>query len=422
MHFHRPRFLRIRIVTPDAAAAYDESEPEGLRKDAMSSYSSIHSPAESRLRLVLMLLIVALLLYLSRDWLRFPFASSGVDPSAQPRAVTPRGNLAEDEEATILIFDKVSPSVVFVATVPRGYYKPFLGFGGADVPLQSGSGFVWDSEGRIVTNFHVVESMVARGDGCIVRLKDGGVYPATLVGADPSQDIAVLKIKPGATPLVPIPVGSSRNLSVGQKVFAIGNPLGYDNTLTTGVISALGRVLRSPNKEIHNVIQTDAAISPGSSGGPLLDSSGLLIGMTTAIAGDRYAANIGFAIPVDVINDVVPDLIRTGAKSRAGLGVLLLSDAEMEEIRLHDPTREGVMIRAVQRGSAADQSGLRGIRRLPDGSVAEGDYILAIDGKPVRNHSDVARVLSRYKPKDAVKLDIERDGERFQVTAPLQEI
>jgi S1-C subfamily serine protease len=388
----------------------------------MSGYSSIHSPAESRLRLVLMILIVALLLYVGRDWLRLPFASSGLDPNAQPREVTPRGNLAEDEEATILIFDKVSPSVVFVATFPRGYYKPFLGFGGAEVPLQSGSGFVWDAEGRIVTNFHVVERMVTNGDGCIVRLKDGGVYPATLVGADPSQDIAVLKINPGDKPLVPIPIGSSSNLSVGQKVFAIGNPLGYDNTLTTGVISALGRVLRSPNKEIHNVIQTDAAISPGSSGGPLLDSSGLLIGMTTAIAGDRYAANIGFAIPVDVINDVVPDLIRTGARSRAGLGVLLLSDAEMEEIRLHDPNRKGVMIRAVQRGSAAERSGLRGIRRLPDGSVAEGDYILAIDGKPVRNYSDVVRVLSRYKPKDYVKLDIERDGERIQVTAPLQEI
>lgn len=387
----------------------------------MNRQGSLHSPAESWLRWILVATIILLGLYLNRAWMLGLFRSSGLDANAQPREVQPRGKLADDEENTISIFEHISPSVVFVTTVARGYQQTLLGYQTVEIPQGTGSGFVWDSEGRIVTNYHVVQNM-NQGVGCIVRFKDGGEHKASLIGWDRSHDIAVLQISASSSVLKPIPVGTSKDLLVGQKVFAIGNPLGYDYTLTTGVISALGRKLvRGDYEEIHDVIQTDAAIGPGSSGGPLLDSSGRLIGMTTAIAGDRYASNIGFAIPVDTINESVTNIIRTGATVRADLGVGFVPDRTMEEIRKLDPTTKGAMVSYVRPGSAAERLGIRPIRKY-GGLYIKGDCILSIDGKPIQSTADVFRGLTRHKVGDLVKLVISRDGEEVDIELPLQPI
>jgi S1-C subfamily serine protease len=240
-----------------------------------------------------------------------PLSEHGSEASAVSRPVTAREGLFEDEKRTIGIFRQASPSAVHITTL--AVRRDRLTRNLSRIPQGTGSGFIWDREGRVVTNYHVIQG----ADAADVTLADQSVWKARLVGGFPDKDLAVLVIDTPKERLRPVPLGTSHDLEVGQSVFAIGNPFGLDQTLTTGIISALGREIESANGQtIGDVIQTDAAINPGNSGGPLLDSAGRLIGVNTAIQSPSGAsAGIGFAIPVDEVNRVVPQLIRDG-KSR----------------------------------------------------------------------------------------------------------
>lgn len=383
----------------------------------MSGYSSVSSPGENRLRWFLLLAILALLVYLNRGWISSLITSSGIDPDAVPRAITPRGDLAGDEQTTIELFDRVSPSVVFVTTIGQGWKQSLLGVEPFRVQQGAGSGFIWDADGHIVTNLHVVEGIARSGGKCWIRLKSKNEYPARVVGYDPDYDIAVLVIDAPKSELTPIPVGTSRDLLVGQKAFAIGNPFGYDYTLTSGLISALGRTIRTEQgRAIQNLIQTDAAISPGNSGGPLLDSAGRLIGMTTAIAAQQHASNIGFALPVDEINRIVPELIRNGAVVKPALGIAVIEEPVLRQAGID----KGVMIRGVIKGSSAEKAGLRGVSRKPDGQVELGDLIVAGDGTPIDGVADLFTFMQKHKVGDEVKLTIKRQGETMEIPMKLQ--
>jgi S1-C subfamily serine protease len=388
----------------------------------MSSYGPMTSPAESRIRWLLTAAIIGLVLYMSRGWISRLLTPEVGDPNAIPRAITPRGDLAADEQATVEIFESVSPSTVFVTTLAQGWRRGLLGVEPFTVPQGTGSGFIWDEKGNIVTNFHVVASAARSGGQCRIRLKTGNEFTALFVGADPDHDIAVVKIVANASLLKPIPIGTSKDLLVGQKAFAIGNPFGYDYTLTSGLISALGRSIQTrERREIQNLIQTDAAISPGSSGGPLLDSTGRLIGMTTAVDARALASNIGFAVPVDVINRIVPELIRdaaqTVAPAQASMGILVID----EQLLRANGITKGVMVRKVEEGSAAEKAGLKGVAPLPNGSVSFGDLILAIDETPIDNMLDLRTVLRKHKPGDKVKVKYDRfeSGQKTSLEAEL---
>jgi S1-C subfamily serine protease len=270
---------------------------------------------------------------------------------AQPRQVVARGDLAADERATIELFERSRDAVVFITT--REQVQDFWTRNIFSVPRGTGSGFIWDEAGHVVTNFHVVEG----ASEATVRLADGRDYKAALVGASAAHDIAVLRIDAGAKPLKPVPLGTSADLRVGQKVFAIGNPFGLDWTLTTGIVSALDRSLPTDGgATIEHLIQTDAAINPGNSGGPLLDSAARVIGVNTAIYSPSGASvGIGFAVPVDTVNRVVPPLIRTGRYIRPALGIEV--DEGLNE-RLSALLKvEGVVILRVAPNSAAAAAG-----------------------------------------------------------------
>src|SRR5213078_1590310 len=244
--------------------------------------------------------------------------------SFEPRPVAqrPDDKLGADEQATIDVFSKFARSVVHITSLETHRNRMKLDV--AEIPQGTGSGFVWDQEGHIVTNFHVVQM----GDRASVTLNDNTTYPATIVGTAPDKDIAVLHIDAPPSKLLPLPLGQSATLKVGQKVLAIGNPFGLDQTLTTGVVSGLGREIKSvTQRSIFDVIQTDASINPGNSGGPLLDSSGRLIGINTAIYSPSGAnAGIGFAVPVDTVNAIVPQLLKYGKVTRPGLGIERVPD------------------------------------------------------------------------------------------------
>jgi S1-C subfamily serine protease len=256
-----------------------------------------------------------------------------------------------------------------------------------------------------VTNFHVVNG----GDSFTVTFADHSSYAATPVGRDMKDDLAVLKIEPKGKPLPALPVGTSRDLLVGQKVFAIGNPFGLDQTLTTGIISGLSREIVSlAQSPIRGVIQTDAAINPGNSGGPLLDSSGRVIGMNTQIASPSGAsAGVGFAIPVDTINRVVPQLIRTGKYLHPGLGVELTPDYVPAQLGL-----PGVMIQNALPGGGAERAGLRGAKVARNAIVAAGDTIVSIDGQSVERRADLYRALESRAIGQEVEVVYVRDGKQ----------
>jgi S1-C subfamily serine protease len=281
------------------------------------------------------------------------------------------------------------------------------------VPQGAGSGFVWNQEGYIVTNFHVVYN----ADSLTVVLSDQSEHDARIVGADPDHDLAVVQIQVPKDKLFPIAVGSSHDLKVGQKALAIGNPFGLDHTLTTGVISALHRSIESMTKRtIENVIQIDAAINPGNSGGPLLDSSGRLIGINTMIVSPSGGfSGIGFAVPVDIINEIVPQLIQLGKVVRAGMGIALLSDSVARRF-----VAQGAMIGQVAPGAPADRAGLRGTTQGRAGQL--GDVITAVDGEAVHTVDDLRRILDRHKVGDQVHLEVLRDGSSRQVVVTLEEV
>jgi len=344
------------------------------------------------------------------------------DPNAQPRVVTPAGDLAGDEKSTIELFKNASPSVVYITTVAVARDRLTLDL--REIPRGTGSGFVWDNEGHIVTNYHVIEGVVRdliRGAPVAkVTLADGSTWTGHFTGAAPDYDLAVLKIDAPKERLSAIPIGTSADLQVGQKAFAIGNPFGLDQTLTTGVISALGREIKSEsNRAISGVIQTDAAINPGNSGGPLLDSYGRLIGVNTAIISPSGAyAGIGFAIPVDTVNEVVPQLIRTGVAkaSRPDLGVTFVPEQQARRVF---GLRQGLLILDVKMGSGAAQAGLRPTRRNTDGDLVPGDVVLTIDNQELRSRADVEQIIGKHKAGDTVTLRVQRGDEAVDVQVAL---
>ncbi len=335
------------------------------------------------------------------------------DQHWSPRPVAPRGKLDRDEKSTIKLFRRASPSVVNITllTVQRDFFSLNL----YEIPEGTGSGFIWDEAGHVVTNFHVIQS----ADVAQVTLADHSTWKARRVGVAPDQDLAVLRIEAPRNRLKPAPIGTSDDLQVGQKVFAIGNPFGLDQTLTTGIISALGREIESVTRRpIQGVIQTDAAINPGNSGGPLLDSSGRLIGVNTAIFSPSGASvGIGFAIPVNTVNRIVPQLIRYGKVIRPGLGVQVAEDQLAREMGL-----PGVLIVDVRPGSAGAKAGLRGTRRGYSGQVILGDIIVAINDKRIESVKDLFLVLENYKVGDTVTVSILRGGKRREFRIILQGI
>ncbi len=331
-------------------------------------------------------------------------------PAAAATPVVARGDLAEDERTTIELFRRASPSVVFITSI--ALRRDFLSMNAFEIPQGAGSGFVWDERGHVVTNFHVI----AEARRAEVMLADRSSFEAELVGGAPEKDLAVLRIDAPARALEPLLVGSSADLRVGQKVFAIGNPFGLDHTLTTGVLSALGREIDSVGGlPIRDVIQTDAAINPGNSGGPLLDSAGRLIGVNTAIFSPSGAyAGVGFAIPVDTVRWVVEDLIRHGRLVRPQLGVNVAPDDWLRQLGI-----EGALVVTVAAGSGAERAGLRPTRRGARGEVELGDVIVEIDGQPVRSSADLILLLEKRRVGEQVRLTVERDGQREEVTATL---
>ena len=330
---------------------------------------------------------------------------------AAPRAVSPRGALSADELANIDVFKRISPSVVHITTVATT--RDFFNRAVQQVPRGTGTGFVWDAAGHIVTNFHVIQE----GTGARVTLLDQTTWPARLVGAFPDRDLAVLKIDAPREKLPPIPIGSSRDLQVGQKVYAIGNPFGLDQTLTTGIVSALNREIESfNNRSIRGVVQTDAAINPGNSGGPLLDSAGRLVGVNTQIASPSGAsAGIGFAIPVDEVNRVVPRLIRDGRITRPALGVSAASAQIHRALRLPD----GVAVVQINPDGPAAKAGLQAFSRARDGSIVAGDVITAINDEPVASLDDMLTLLEKRQPGETVQLGVWRAGKARKVAAVL---
>ncbi len=317
-------------------------------------------------------------------------------------------DLTPSEVRDIEVFRRASSSVVFITSI--ALQRDFFSFDVQQIPQGTGSGFVWDDQGHIVTNFHVI----AQGALFHVALADQSEWEATVVGKAPEKDLAVLKISATKERLVPLTVGKSVDLLVGQRVLAVGNPFGLDHSLTVGVLSALGRELSSPNgRTIRDVIQTDAAINPGNSGGPLLDSSGRLIGVNTAIySPSGTSAGIGFAIPVDTVARLVPQLITTGRASVAGIGVQVhpALDRYARQAGI-----DGIIVYNVIEGSPAAKAGLEGIRAVRGRRITPGDIIIAADGKPVRSNEALLDVFDRVGAGHDVTLTVVRDGKERQV-------
>lgn len=322
---------------------------------------------------------------------REPVASNGLNPQ---------------ERAHIRLFEESAPSVCYITTtnVRRDYFSRNI----TEIPRGSGSGFVWDYKGHIITNYHVIQG----ADRATVTLADRSTWEAVPVGVAPEKDLAVLRIEAPRNTLRPMPVGTSDDLQVGQSVYAIGNPFGLDQTLTTGIVSALGREIESvAGIPIRDVIQTDAAINPGNSGGPLLDSSGRLIGVNTAIYSPSGAsAGIGFSIPVDVVSWVVPELIEFGRLKRPTLGVELARPQIAERLGF-----DGALVIDVIEGSGAERAGIRPTMRDQYGSIVLGDIITGIDGEAVKSTNDLILILEKYEPGEIVEVEIVRDEKRLKI-------
>ena len=304
-----------------------------------------------------------------------------------------------DEENNVEIFRRASPSTVFITN--KQLRRDLFTMNVFEIPQGTGSGFIWSREGIIVTNAHVIQG----ASSIVVGLSDHSLWEAKIVGVALEKDIAVLKIDAPAEKLPPLPIGRSEHLQVGQKVLAIGNPFGLDYTLTTGIVSALGREITSPNgRTIRGVIQTDAAINPGNSGGPLLDSSGRLIGINTAIIGPGGgSAGIGFAVPVSTVRQVVPDLIRFGRIIRPVLGVGIVEDRIAQRLGI-----KGVIVMSVEPGKGAAKAGLIGLKQDRNGRITLGDVIVAVDGAPVESSDDLLTILEGHKAGEVVTVKTER--------------
>jgi S1-C subfamily serine protease len=360
-------------------------------------------PGAHRLTIIILLCVAGWLLFQT-------FQRPLHDPGAVPRPIDARGDLAADEKTTIDIFRSAAPSVVYITSI--AVRRNLFSLNVYEIPRGTGSGFVWDKQGRIVTNYHVI-SDASRLE---VTLADRSTWKGVLVGAAPDRDLAVLQITAPAGKLHPLAIGESSNLLVGQKVFAIGNPFGLDQTLTTGVVSALGREITAvTGRTIHDVIQTDAAINPGNSGGPLLDSAGRLIGVNTAIySPSGGSSGIGFAVPVGEVNRVVPRIISQGQLIRPGLGVTLANRRLTEELGL-----QGTLVLTVLPGTSAEKAGLRGTTQMRDRLVL-GDVIQAVNGRKVGDYNSLRDELERYEVGDTVLLTLERDAATIEVAVQLE--
>jgi len=317
------------------------------------------------------------------------------------RKVDPVTSVINTEEATIRLFEETAPSVCYINTskVTQSRWNRNV----QEIPAGTGSGFIWDKEGSIVTNYHVIKG----ASRVTVTLSDMSSWDAELVGVEKNKDLAVLRIKAPSSVLSPIKVGNSSILRVGQSVFAIGNPYGLDQTLTTGIISALGREIESiTGRPIKDVIQTDAAINPGNSGGPLLDSSGRLIGVNTMIYSPSGAsAGIGFSIPVDEVNWVVSDLVKYGEVRKPVIGITLVSSQYTQQAGL-----KGSLILDVAESSPAQFSGLRPTTRNNRGEIELGDIIVAINDDQITTNNDLFSVLEKYNPGDVISITYNRGG------------
>jgi S1-C subfamily serine protease len=336
-------------------------------------------------------------------------AAAAAAPAPSPEASALEGLTAE-EKRTIEIFRRAKPSVVFITAL--ALRRDLFSLDVQQIPQGNGSGFVWDREGHLITNFHVIQD----GDAFSVTLADQSEWEARVVGVAPDKDLAVLRIKAPRERLTPVTVGTSRALLVGQRVFAVGNPFGLDHSLTTGVVSALGRELRSPSgRRIRDVIQTDAAINPGNSGGPLLDSSGRLIGVNTAIFSPTGAsAGIGFAVPVDTVRRLVPQLITRGRAIQAGIGATFIPVRFNPVLGI-----DGVAIADVMPDSPAARAGLVGAQLTRSRRVLLGDRLLAVDGKPVQSEDDISDAFETAGVGATVTLTVARQATRRQVRVPL---
>ncbi len=318
---------------------------------------------------------------------------------------SPTTTYTDQELHTIRLFEDASPSVCYITT--KALQRDFWSYSTREVESGSGSGFVWDREGHIITNFHVIRG----ASSALVTLGDGSAFEATVIGTAPEKDLAVLKIRANPNELRPIDKGNSYNIRVGQAVYAIGNPFGLDRTLTSGIVSALDREIKSQaGVPIKGAIQSDAAINPGNSGGPLLDSQGKLIGVNTAIYSPSGAsAGIGFSIPVDVVKYVVPDLIAYGEVRRASLGIDLRQFAQVK----------GLVVISVAQDGPAGRGGVRGLSRDSQGRRVLGDVLVGINGKAVGSSTDLYLELEKYDPGEFVKLDLIRDERRVEVEVEL---
>ena len=362
---------------------------------------------EASLRAILAVLVVGLGSLLAYRAFGLATAAWREQSARAPKVAVPPGTLPVEEQQTVALFDNAVPSIVYVRTVAdtstSWLDEPRLGWvGGA-------SGFVWESN-YVVTSFHVVSDVITDRSGrqrLVVQLRDGTLGGATVVGVDVDADVAVLKVDIDPNQLKPIPLASSKQLRVGQRAYAIGNPLGREYTLTGGLISALDREIQSLNhRKIPGVIQTDAAVNPGNSGGPLLDSAGRLIGMIAAVEGQ----NLGFAIPSDTLNFVVPQLISRGRVQKAGLGLWFAADRFSEVFRRRVGIEHGVVVTQVQEGSVADRSGLK-----------RGDVVATVDGVSIDDREGYLAIVDGRKIGETVALCVLRNGEEHRLQLILQE-
>ena len=368
-------------------------------------------PPPTRVRPFTLLLV--LIFGLLGGFALYRFVFDRGSPAVDPRPITARGDLSQEESMTTELFRKASPSVVFITSLGPAMDIRRNVF---EVPQGTGSGFIWDNAGHVVTNWHVIRQATSAQ----ITLNEHSSFSAELVGVAPEYDLAVLRIRAEASRLPPIAIGTSNDLQVGQKVFAIGNPFGLDQSLTTGVVSALGRTIQGiAGNEIEEVIQTDAAINPGNSGGPLLDSAGRLIGVNTAIYSPSGSnAGIGFAVPVDTVNRAVPQLIRNGRIVRPRVPVTI-NEQLSDKIPRQRMGVEGVLVLGVDPGSSAAAAGLRPTVRTRQG-IVWGDVIQGIDGKPVRSVRELFAMLESYRAGDTVTLTVFRQGQQVELKVQLQ--
>lgn len=369
-----------------------------------SSYHNKNKMKGTLLRLLIILSVIsAVLWYLTSS-------RSLYDTEAESRPVTARGDLAADEKNTIDLFESTSTSVVYITSIELR--RSLFSLNVYEIPQGTGSGLIWDRDGRIVTNYHVIED----ANRIEVTLADHSSWKGTVVGVSPDKDLAVLQISAPSDRLNPIMIGESDNLRVGQKVFAIGNPFGLDQTMTTGIVSALGREIKSVSgRTIQDVIQTDAAINPGNSGGPLLDSAGRLIGINTAIYSPSGAsAGIGFAVPVNIVNRVVPEIIKYGRAMQPGLGVTIANNQIARRLGI-----EGVLLIDIQSDSAAEKAGLRGTRKTGN-EIVLGDIIKSVNNIVISSFDDLRNEFDKYHVGDEVVLGIIRDNIRIDIKVALE--